>query len=42
MTDKALLALYGLKHNPFVPALPSEALWPLPGADGFARRVAAT
>jgi hypothetical protein len=39
MNDKTLLALYGLKYNPFVPALPVEALWPLPGADLFARRL---
>jgi type II secretory pathway predicted ATPase ExeA len=39
MTDKALLALYGLKHNPFVPRLPTEALWPLPGAEAFAERL---
>jgi type II secretory pathway predicted ATPase ExeA len=41
MADKALLALYGLKYNPFVPALPPDALWPLPGAEGFARHVEA-
>jgi type II secretory pathway predicted ATPase ExeA len=39
MTDQALLALYGLKHNPFLPALPGEALWPLPGAEPFAQRL---
>ena len=39
MNDKTLLALYGLKYNPFVPALPVEALWPLPGAEQFARRL---
>lgn len=39
MNDKTLLALYGLKYNPFVPALPVEALWPLPGAESFARRL---
>lgn len=39
MTDKALLALYGLQHNPFLPALPAEALWPIPGAELFARRL---
>lgn len=39
MNDKTLLALYGLKYNPFVPALPVEALWPLPGAELFARRL---
>lgn len=30
---------YGLKYNPFVPALPVEALWPLPGAEVLARRL---
>ncbi len=39
MTDKQLLGLYGLKWNPFLPALPAEALWPLPGAEAFARRL---
>ena len=39
MNDKTLLALYGLKYNPFAPALPLEALWPLPGAEHFARRL---
>lgn len=39
MNDKALRALYGLKYNPFLPALPAEALWPLPGAETFVRRL---
>lgn len=39
MNDKTLLALYGLKYNPFLPALPAEALWPLPGAEAFVRRM---
>ena len=39
MNDKTLLALYGLKYNPFVPALPLEAVWSLPGAELFARRL---
>ena len=39
MTDKHLLGLYGLKWNPFLPALPAEALWPLPGAEPFAHRL---
>ena len=39
MTDKTLQAIYGLKHNPFLPSLPAEALWPLPGAEAFARRL---
>ncbi len=39
MTDKQLRSLYGLKWNPFLPALPAEALWPLPGAEAFAHRL---
>ncbi len=39
MMDKQLLGLYGLKWNPFLPALPADALWPLPGAEPFARRL---
>jgi type II secretory pathway predicted ATPase ExeA len=34
-----LLALYGLKHNPFSPAQPVEALWKPPGYEAFAWRV---
>ena len=41
MNDKTLLALYGLKYNPFLPALPAEALWPIPGAETFVRRLEA-
>ena len=39
MTDKQLRSLYGLKWNPFLSALPVEALWPLPGAEAFAHRL---
>lgn len=39
MTDKTLLALYGLKYNPFLPSLPAEALWPIPGAETFVHRL---
>ena len=39
MNDKTLLALYGLKYNPFAPGLPVDALWPLPGSEQFARRL---
>lgn len=35
MNDKHLLALYGLKHNPFLPYIPEEALWRHPRADSF-------
>jgi len=41
MTAKQLLGLYGLKWNPFLTALPAEALWPLPGAEPFAHRLEA-
>ena len=29
--NKTLLAIYGLKFNPFVPDIPDEALWHPPG-----------
>lgn len=39
MNHKTLLALYGLKYNPFQQELPLEALWPIPGVETFARRL---
>lgn len=39
MNDKKLLALYGLKWNPFLPNIPVEALWPAPGIDTFFFRI---
>jgi len=39
MNHKTLLALYGLKYNPFQPELPAEALWPIPGTETFARKL---
>jgi len=39
MNDKQLLALYGLKWNPFLPDIPVEALWPSPGIDSFCFRI---
>ena len=39
MNDNKLLALYGLKWNPFLPNIPVEALWPSPGIDAFFFRV---
>jgi hypothetical protein len=39
MTDATLRAVYGLKYNPFLPALPPEALWCLPGVERFALRL---
>lgn len=41
MTDVQIRTLYGLKYNPFLPALPTEAIWVLPGAETFAHRVQA-
>jgi type II secretory pathway predicted ATPase ExeA len=39
MNDKKLLAMYGLKWNPFLPSIPVEALWSPPGIDSFFFRV---
>src|SRR3974390_645025 len=39
MNSKKLLALYGLKWNPFSPELPSEALLATPKIENFAWRV---
>ena len=39
MNTKKLLALWGLKWNPFSPDLPSEGLLVTPGIDHFAWRV---
>jgi type II secretory pathway predicted ATPase ExeA len=39
MNDKKLLALYGLKWNPFLSNIPVEALWPPPGIEKFFFRV---
>lgn len=37
--NEKLLARYGLRHNPFVQAIPADALWQPPGADAFFFRV---
>ena len=37
--NKKLLALYGLKWNPFSPDLPSEALFKTPKIDSFCWRI---
>jgi general secretion pathway protein A len=37
--NKTLLALYGLKWNPFAPAVPAAALQVSPRIDSFRRRV---
>jgi len=39
MNDKQLLALYGLKWNPFLSDIPVEALWHAPGLDTFCFRI---
>jgi type II secretory pathway predicted ATPase ExeA len=39
MSDRDLLALYGLKYNPFLPAIPPDDLWTPPGAESFFLRV---
>ena len=37
--DKHLLAVYGLKYNPFAPDLPLEALLTSPKLDSFGWRI---
>jgi type II secretory pathway predicted ATPase ExeA len=39
MNAKKLLALWGLKWNPFTPELPRDALWVTPKTENFAWRV---
>ena len=39
MSNRDLLALYGLKYNPFLPAIPFEDLWNPPGIESFFFRV---
>ena len=39
MTDAILRAVYGLKYNPFLPELPTDALWSTPDAERFALRI---
>jgi general secretion pathway protein A len=39
MNDRELRAVFGLKYNPFLPDIPSHAIWPLPGVDTFLRRI---
>ncbi len=41
MNDKKLLALYGLKYNPFVQNLPVGAIWVEPETESFAHRLEA-
>lgn len=37
--ERKLLALYGLKYNPFIPGVPAEDLWHSPEMDAFFFRV---
>lgn len=37
--NKKLLALYGLKYNPFIPEVPTEALYPHPKLENFCWRI---
>lgn len=39
MNDTDLRSLYGLKYNPFLPDLPPDALFTIPGTEHFAQRV---
>jgi type II secretory pathway predicted ATPase ExeA len=39
MNNTAIRSLYGLKYNPFLPDLPTEALYTIPGSDVFALRM---
>lgn len=41
MNEKKLLALWGLKHNPFLPSIPLECLWSPPGIEPFFHKVEA-
>jgi general secretion pathway protein A len=37
--NKKLLALYGLKYNPFIADIPTDALYPLPQVEDFCWRI---
>jgi len=39
MQDKNLLALFGLKYNPFLPNIPVDSLWRHPDLDNFMFRI---
>ena len=42
MNEKTLLALYGLKYNPFLPNIPVEDLWMPPDIELFLSRIEGT
>lgn len=39
MNDTDLRSLYGLKYNPFLPDVPADALFTIPGTQHFAQRI---
>ena len=39
MNNTDIRSLYGLKYNPFLPDVPPEALFAIPGTEHFALRV---
>jgi type II secretory pathway predicted ATPase ExeA len=39
MNNSEIRSLYGLKYNPFLPDVPAEALFTIPGTENFAMRV---
>jgi len=39
MSEREIQALYGLKYNPFLPAIPTDELWTPPGVESFFFRV---
>lgn len=41
MNNSEIRSLYGLKYNPFLPDVPPEALYAIPGTERFAQRVQA-
>ena len=41
MNNTDIRSLYGLKYNPFLPDVPPEALFKIPGSEQFFQRVQA-
>jgi general secretion pathway protein A len=39
MNNTDIRSLYGLKYNPFLPDLPPEALYAIPGTESFSLRM---
>jgi type II secretory pathway predicted ATPase ExeA len=42
MNDTDIRSLYGLKYNPFLPDVPTDALFALPGTQRFIMRIQST